>query len=40
MELSNGIVGLGEFYRDHDWKTITAIAEVLLGQDITELLQN
>ncbi len=37
MELSNGIVGLGEFYRDHDWKTITAIAEVLLGQDLNSL---
>lgn len=34
LELSNGIVGLGEFYRDHDWNTIDAVAQNLLGMNI------
>src|SRR5687768_17613720 len=37
LELSNGIVALGEFYRGHVWSTVTEIAEALLGVDIHEL---
>jgi muconate cycloisomerase len=37
LELSNGIVALGEFYRGHVWSTVTDIAEALLGTDINEL---
>jgi muconate cycloisomerase len=34
MELDEGIIGWGELYRDHNWKTIDSIAELILGQDI------
>lgn len=37
LELSNGAVGLGEFYRDHSWTTVAAVSEGLLGQDIMSL---
>ncbi len=37
MELSNGIVGLGEFYRDHNTELVQTIAQSLLGQDILQL---
>ncbi len=37
MTLSNGIVAFSEFYRDHDWGRITAIAQGLLGVDISTL---
>ncbi|PSJ39134.1 mandelate racemase [Sphingomonas deserti] len=37
MTLSNGIVALGEFYRDHDWARIEAICRGLLGTDIGAL---
>lgn len=37
LELSNGMVGLGEFYRDHSWATISAISEGLVGRDIGSL---
>jgi muconate cycloisomerase len=35
--LEDGTVGLGEFYRDHDWRILDSVAEQLLGQDIEEL---
>ncbi len=34
MELSNGIIGWGECYRDHNWAVVEEIIQVLLGQDI------
>lgn len=37
MELDNGIVALGECYRDHDWNTIRTIANSLLGQSLLDL---
>ncbi len=37
MELAGGIVGWGECYRDHDWRIIEKIIDVLLHQDITKL---
>lgn len=37
MELSNGIVGLGELYRGHAWSTTVEIAEALIGVDLNEL---
>lgn len=37
MTLANGVVALGEFYRDHDWARIAAISEGLLGVDIADL---
>ncbi len=37
MTLKSGIVGLGEFYRDHSWTTLTTIAQSLVGQDIRSL---
>ena len=35
LELDNGIVGLGECYRDHDWRIIGDIVRTLLGQPLT-----
>ncbi len=41
LELDNGVVGLGEFYRDHNWQVIEDVTEQLLGQDIRSIsLQN
>ncbi len=37
MELSNGIIGLGEFYRDHNWEVLTDVAEKLIGQQVSHL---
>ena len=37
MELSDGTVGLSEFYRDHDWKMIEDVSRGLLGQDINTI---
>ena len=37
MQLNNGIVGLGEFYRDHNTELVQTIAQTLLGQDILQL---
>ncbi len=34
MELSNGVIGWGELYRDHNWKTVDGIANSILGKDI------
>ena len=35
--LDNGIVGLGELYRDHDWRVIDSIAGRLVGADLDAL---
>ena len=37
LHLENGIVGLGEFYRDHNWQVVQSIAESLLGIEIEKL---
>lgn len=37
LSLKNGIVGWGECYRDHNWKTIEAISQNLLGKDIRKI---
>lgn len=37
IELTDGTVGLGELYRSPDWPTVDAVAETLLGADITTL---
>jgi len=37
MELSNGLIGIGEFYRDHSWPTVTAISRDFLGVDLASL---
>jgi muconate cycloisomerase len=37
LHLSNGVVGLGEFYRDCEWGRVRAIAEALVGTDLRDL---
>lgn len=37
IELSDGTIGLGEFYRDHDWRTIEQTAVRLLGLDLRDI---
>jgi muconate cycloisomerase len=37
MELADGTVGFGEFYRDHEWPRVEAICNNLLGQSVLEL---
>ena len=37
MELSNGVIGWGELYRDHHWRVVESIIQQLLGKDIREL---
>ena len=37
MTLENGIVGLGEFYRDHNWEVIKSVSESLIGISLGEL---
>ena len=37
MHLDNGVVGLGEFYRDHNSELVRGIAESLLGLDILDI---
>lgn len=37
LELGDGTVGLGELYRAHDWGTVDAISESLVGVDIESL---
>jgi muconate cycloisomerase len=36
VELTNGIVGLGEFYRDHNWDNVKGMARRLVGRSIDE----
>jgi muconate cycloisomerase len=37
LHWSDGTIGYGECYRDHDWRTVSAIAESLLGVSEQEL---
>ena len=37
LELENGVVGFGEFYRDHSWDVLETVAQHLIGEDITQL---
>jgi muconate cycloisomerase len=37
LELANGVIGVGEFYRGHVWTTVAEIAESLLGVDLSAL---
>lgn len=37
MKLSNGVVAISEFYRDHDWARIAAISEALIGTNVDSL---
>lgn len=37
VELSNGIVGIGEFYRDHNWNNIKGMAANLIGLEINNI---
>lgn len=37
LELSDGTVGIGEFYRDHNWQLIEDVAKNLIGEDIDKL---
>jgi muconate cycloisomerase len=37
LELENGVIGLGECYRDHDWRIVENIIQTLLGQPISAL---
>ena len=34
MTLANGVVGIGEFYRGHDWSVVEDIGKALLGVDL------
>jgi muconate cycloisomerase len=38
MELSTGVVGWGELYRNHDWRVVEDIIGVLLGKDLNALI--
>lgn len=37
LTLSGGVVGLGECYRDHDWRTIEQAARRLIGIELSDL---
>ncbi len=37
LRLADGTVGLGECYRDHDWRIVADMAERLIGQDVAGL---
>lgn len=37
LELDNGVVGIGEFYRDHDWRTVGQVSQNLIGVHLSEL---
>ncbi len=36
MELANGVTGLGELYRNHDWNQVENIISMLLGMSLDE----
>ena len=41
LTLSDNTIGIGEFYRDHDWERVIAMGNILLGKSLEELiLQN
>jgi muconate cycloisomerase len=37
LYLSDGIVGLGELYRDHDWRVVDTVAQRLVGESFENL---
>ena len=37
LELESGVIGIGEFYRDHSWDVLEIIAHNLIGKDVTKL---
>lgn len=37
LELENGVIGLGEFYRDHSWSVLETVAHSLIGLDVSEI---
>jgi muconate cycloisomerase len=37
MYLENDVVGLGELYRDHDWRVVESIARRLIGTELDQL---
>jgi muconate cycloisomerase len=37
LHLTSGIVGLGELYRDHDWRVVESIAQRLVGAELADL---
>ena len=37
LELADGTIGWGEFYRDHNWVTIQGVVDGLLGRSIDDL---
>jgi len=37
LKLDSDVVGLGELYRDHDWRTIEGIAKSLIGRKLQDL---
>jgi muconate cycloisomerase len=37
LYLSDGVVGLGELYRDHDWRVVESITRRLVGADLQDL---
>src|SRR3954463_2357825 len=37
LELSDGTIGLGELYRDHDWRVVEGIARRLVGTTFESL---
>ncbi|MTI16456.1 mandelate racemase [Rhodobacteraceae bacterium RKSG542] len=37
LKLAGGVVGLGEFYRDHEWPRVEAIVNGLMGLRLSEL---
>lgn len=37
MTLDNGVVGIGEFYRGHDWPVVRSIAGMLVGRSLDTL---
>lgn len=41
VKTDTGLIGLGELYRDHDWRVIENIAHILIGMDLSQIcLQN
>jgi muconate cycloisomerase len=37
VKLNNGVVGVGEFYRDHSWDKVKGMANLLIGRALDDL---
>ncbi len=37
LHLANGVIGLGELYRDHDWRIVENVSRRLVGLELEEL---